>query len=236
MAKAVIFDLYGTLIDIQTDEHDISLYSNLAQYLSYHMVRISPDGLKRAYAEEVSLHMARSAEAYPEVDVYKVFHEIMHKFGPRRYPKNIVKDTSMLFRALSRKRFKAFDGIYDVLTSLAGEFKLGLVSDAQWVFTEPEMDMLNLNRFFDVRVLSSVYGFKKPDVRLFQTALKKLKTKPEEAIYIGDNPQKDLVGAKKAGLKCVLFRAYDVSFNGLKPDKYFSNYSELQEVLKEILV
>ena len=69
------------------------------------------------------------------------------------------------------------------------------------------MAMLGLTPFFKFGVLSLRFGFKKPDVRLFDMAMKKIMINPEESVYIGDNPQKDLVGAKKAGMKFILFKS-----------------------------
>jgi len=234
MKKALIFDLYGTLIDIQTDEYDPSLYSNLARFLSYHMVRIKPEDLRKVYNEEVHKVLARSKEPYPEVDVFEVFKDIMQKYGSGKHTRSAIKNAAMLFRALSIKRFCAFDGIYDVLKPLSKEYKLAIVSDAQWVFAGPEMEILGLTRYFKTAIFSSKYGVKKPDIRLFKAAMRRLKVKPEEAVYIGDRPDKDLIGAKKAGMKCLLFSSVEVSLNGMKPDRQFADYSELEKIIKEI--
>ena len=76
--------------------------------------------------------------------------------------------------------------------------------------------------------------FKKPDVRLFDMAMKKLMLKAEESVYIGDNPQKDLVGAKKAGMTFILFRSEYKPYNDFKPDGHFNDYSELLKIVEEM--
>jgi putative hydrolase of the HAD superfamily len=83
------------------------------------------------------------------------------------YSKSIVAGTAKLFRSLTIRRFGVFPGVYRVLASLIGKRELGIISDAQWIFAEPEMTMLGLRPFFDQCILSSRIGFKKPDVRLF---------------------------------------------------------------------
>lgn len=232
--QAIIFDLYGTLIDIQTDEYDPGVWSALSRYLSYHLIRIKPDDLRKVYNDEVRFVLAKSSQPYPEVDVFNVFKSIMDRYGSKNNTISVVKDAIMLFRSLTIRRFRAFDGIYDVLNYLIKDYKMAIVSDAQWVFTDPEMEMLGLNRFFKYKVLSSKFGIKKPDTRLFQIAMKKLRVKPEDAIYIGDRPDKDLIGAKRAGMKCLLFSSVEISLNGIKPDRQFDNYSQLQKIINEI--
>jgi putative hydrolase of the HAD superfamily len=96
------------------------------------------------------------------------------------------------------------------------------------------MAMLGLAKFFKFRILSSRFGFKKPDVRLFDIAMKKLMINPEESVYIGDNPQKDLVGAKKAGMTFILFRSEFKPCNDFQPDRHFNDYSELLKILEEM--
>lgn len=235
MKKAIFFDLYGTLIDIKTDEGDPWVYETLSKYFSYYAVDITPEELKKAYSEEVQQSLKSSREMHPEIDVYAIFHAIMHKYGMRRYPRNIVAGMAMLFRSLTRKHFGAFPGIYDVLVSITEKrYRTAIISDAQWVFTEPEILMLGLERFFRFKVLSSRFGFKKPDVRLFKLAMERLGVRPEESVYIGDNPAKDLVGSKKAGMSFILFGSECRAYNGFQPDRCFGNYAELENILREI--
>jgi putative hydrolase of the HAD superfamily len=235
MKKALIFDLYGTLIDIITDEFDPWVYSVLSQYLSYHAVKIKPDELKEAYFKGIERHFQQSSEEYPEVDVYKIFQEIMQSYGNTRYSKAIVIDTAILFRSLTRKHFGLFPSLIDTLARLSENYNMAIISDAQWVFAEPEIEMLGLDRFFKLRILSSCLGFKKPDVRLFDLAMEKLKVRPEESVYIGDTLHRDLVGAKGAGMKCILFKSERLEYGDLIPDGCFFDYSMLEDIIDAIL-
>ena len=235
MIKAIFFDLYGTLIDIRTDEQDPWVYAILSRYLQYHLVQIGAEELKEVYFGEIEQQFRKSREVYPEVDVYKIFSIIMNKFGNRWYPKSVIVDTAILFRSLAMRRFGLFPYLFETLLQLEKQSEIAIISDAQWVFAEPEVEILGLDRFFQLKILSSHYGYKKPDVRLFQTAMKKLRVKPQEALYIGDNLRKDLVGAKRADMRFIYFGQEIQEYNGFKPDGVFSDYSELGKVISEIL-
>lgn len=234
MKKAVCFDLYKTLIDINTDEDDPRVYATLSRYLSYHSVVIAPEALRKAYFDEVRQALNQSTEAYPDVDVCDIFSRIMQKHGNKRYSSSIVIDTALLFRSLTIRQFALFDRLFDVLGLISKKYKTAVISDAQWIFAEPEMAMLGLHQFFKVRMLSSKFGFTKPDVRLFSCAMKKLGVAPKESVYVGDNPSIDLVGAKMAGMKFILFGCECKSYNGFQPDGCFHDYSELGNILETI--
>lgn len=233
--RAVFFDLYGTLVDIQTDETNPHVFSELSRFLSYYLVKAAPEELERAYLSSVKEALTRSGELYPEADVFDIFRGIMTKYGRGPYTRQMVIAACTLFRSLSLLRFGAFEGVYDTLRMLSGDYKLALISDAQWVFSEPELEMLGLRRFFKERIFSSKIGFKKPDIRMFQFAMRKAGVRPEDSIYVGDNPEKDLTGAKRSGMKCVLFRAPEIALNGFKPEHRFDRYAELEEIVKELL-
>lgn len=234
MIKAVFFDLYGTLIDIRTDEQDPWVYAILSRYLQYHSVQVGAEELKEVYFGEIEQQFRKSREVYPEVDVYKIFSIIMNEYGNRWYPKSVIVDTAILFRSLAMRRFGLFPYLFETLSHLKKQSEIAIISDAQWVFAEPEVEILGLDRFFQHKILSSYYGYKKPDVRLFQTAMKKLRVKPDESLYIGDNLRKDLVGAKKAGMQFILFGQELKECNALKPDGVFSDYSELEKVISSL--
>ncbi len=234
MKKGIFFDLYGTLIDINTDEYDLRVYSALSQDLAYHLVNIASEKLRETYFQEIQFYLSQSKELHPEVDLYRVFSDIMHRHGKRKYPRSVIADTAMLFRSLTIKRFDVFVGVYDVLATLMENTGVAVISDAQWVFTQPELEMLGLTRFIKFTILSSRVGFKKPDTRLFELGMKKLFVHPDESVYIGDNPSKDLVGAKKSGMKFILFKPENKPCNDFQPDGHFNNYSELIEILEQI--
>lgn len=237
----LFFDLYGTLVDIQTDEDDPWVYAMLARYLAYFRVPISPEALQQEYRTRVRTHLERSDERFPEVDVYSVFREIVTQDRGRATTgeglgdvRTVTLAAAVLFRSLTRRHFGTFPDVHRVLERLRTKYRLGLISNAQWVFTEPELAMADLDRFFPVRVLSSRVGVKKPDPRLFTEAMNALGAAPEASLYVGDNPPRDLAGARNAGMRCVIFRGQDVPYNGLRPDACFHVYADLEAIVDRL--
>ena len=234
--RAVFFDLYGTLIDIRTDEEDPGVYATLSDFLAYSRVVIAPEDLAREYRDRVRSHLARSGERFPEVDVSAVFREIVNEYRrPLSDGGPDPADVARLFRTLTRRRFAPFPGVHEVLTRLRQKYRLGLISDAQWVFTDPELEIAQLDGFFSAIVLSSRVGVKKPDVRPFAAAMRALAATPGASVYVGDNPARDVVGARNAGMRCILFGGPGVGYDTPTPDACFQSYAELEPILASLL-
>ena len=77
--NGVIFDLYGTLVDIETDESDPHVYEVLSQFLTYYEISLKPQELAARYREISALHMRQHPGPFGEIDVFQVFEEILEK-------------------------------------------------------------------------------------------------------------------------------------------------------------
>lgn len=84
------------------------------------------------------------------------------------------------------------------------------------------IDELGILKFFDTTTFSNEIGFRKPDQRIFVDTAKQLGVDPANTIHIGDDPEADVWGAKRAGMRAFLFD-YDVP-EGFKrrPDSLFA--------------
>lgn len=86
----------------------------------------------------------------------------------------------------------------------AAGIRLGIVSNSDGR-VEQALTMAGLRDYFDVVVDSGLVGVEKPDPVIFQTALDALGVAPEEALYVGDLYDVDVLGARAAGIEAVLF-------------------------------
>ncbi|MFH1008225.1 MAG: HAD family hydrolase [Candidatus Latescibacterota bacterium] len=197
--RAVLFDVYGTLIDIKTDEHRDDVFESLSRFLEYRRVSISAQPLKELYFDQINRQIAESREKFPEVDVSGAFAHILRDTGGvnDRYLAMLM---TQLYRSLCREHMRLFDDTFWTLNKFRRKYRLGIVSDAQRLFCLPELRTLRLEHFFDAVVISSDYGFRKPDPRVFHIALAMINVPPSEAAYIGNSFETDLIGAKDAGL------------------------------------
>jgi putative hydrolase of the HAD superfamily len=81
--------------------------------------------------------------------------------------------------------------------------RLGVVSNSDGR-VEQALQAAGLRGYFDVVIDSALVGVEKPDPRIFYAALEALGVSPEEALYVGDLYEVDVVGARAAGMEAVL--------------------------------
>ena len=81
--------------------------------------------------------------------------------------------------------------------------RLGVVSNSDGRVAEA-LEAAGLRQYFDVVVDSTLAGVEKPDPGIFHAALDALGVSPEEALYVGDLYDVDVVGARAAGMDAIL--------------------------------
>lgn len=79
----------------------------------------------------------------------------------------------------------------------------GLITDGNAQVQWRKIRALGLDKRMDVVLVSDEVSRAKPDPEVYFYCMKKLGCAPEEAVYIGDNPSKDFVGARKIGMRTV---------------------------------
>ena len=70
-------------------------------------------------------------------------------------------------------------------------------------FQRHKIDALGLTPLFDTIVMSGEVGVHKPDRRVFDRATQLLGVSNEDCVFVGDNPNADIVGALNAGMEAV---------------------------------
>lgn len=83
------------------------------------------------------------------------------------------------------------------------DYRLGIVSNGRGIFQSRAIDGLGIASFFDTILISEVEELRKPQPEIFHRALFKLSSVANEAVFVGDDPEADVRGAKSAGLKAV---------------------------------
>ena len=207
MIKNYIFDLYGTLVDIQTDEYKDLIWKRMASYMTSQGAVYAPDELRAAYKIAVEKEIEKDTAKHPTVirkhiepDILYVF-ESLYTDKDAIINKTEVCDTALLFRRMSTQYLKLYPDAKKVLTELrARGNRTFLLSNAQSVFSIFEMRRLDIISMFDGIVLSSDVGIKKPDKKIFDYILSRYRLYPDECLMIGNDMEDDMQGASSAGI------------------------------------
>ena len=112
------------------------------------------------------------------------------------------------FRAYRPAVLSPFPGAPEALAAARRAVPIGLVTDGDVGIQRGKLDALGLNDAFDVVILSDELGraHRKPDPAPFAAAARALGVAAAEVVFIGDRPDKDILGANNAGFRSVRVR------------------------------
>ena len=209
-----IFDLYGTLIDVHTDERRHGFWTDMAKWYSAHGADYDPEDLGEKYratvAEEERELGKKTGRAFPEIELAPVFLRLLDEAPLKRDSalapseadrERWAKDTANLFRLLSRDRLEPYPGAAELLSALRERGrKVYLLSNAQSVFTVPEIEMCGLAELFDGIWLSSDKGVKKPEPSFLKDLLGATLSDPERTVMVGNDWYADMGIAASCGV------------------------------------
>jgi len=127
--------------------------------------------------------------------------------------------------------------VYDyVLADLKKKYKLGVVSGNYRPTVRKALAVCGINRYVKVAVSIDDCPYSKPSPEPLLFALKRLRSKPRESVYVGDHPD-DILAGKAAGMKTIGIAANSFALKRLKsvkPDAIVRHIGELPAVLKKI--
>lgn len=197
----LIFDLYGTLVDVWTEEDD-STWEKTAEFFRRHGTDITGTRLKAEFEQALQKRERSASEGeYLEYRMEELFMELCAKILPQMPPDGFFVSAARCFRSASMRQLRCFDGALEALSALRDHgCRLWLFSNAQAVFTVPELKELGLSEAFDGIYLSSDFGFRKPDPRFYSALLNEQGLDVRRCLMIGNDRETDISGARGVGM------------------------------------
>lgn len=203
MIKAVFFDLDGTLCDSDT-AWSIAVKETF-QRLRKHYPGVSEDALAKAWA---TVHQ----ELFQQLDAGKCS---MAEVRDSRFPclfKELRLPTDKVMEEVSDffcRRYLTSLSLYEDVTVLEElhAYHVGIITNgAHDAHTDSQLSKvrhLGLSERIASLTISGEIGIRKPNIGIFQVACERANVLSEEAVYVGDTIQNDIVGANRAGMTSV---------------------------------
>lgn len=204
-----IFDMYGTLVDINTDEEDPAVWERLSLHYRYKGCPIQPEELLSTFESTVERQMAngRMHCEHPDFDMVETFKRIAESRGCT-VDSDWLYHTVYWFRLLTMRHLALFPGGEQTIRTLKERGKkLFVLSNGQKVFIESELKALGLYGYFDGIAISSEAGVAKPDPLFFEYLADRFGATFDAALMIGNDHRTDLLGASRAGIDACYFHS-----------------------------
>ncbi|MEE4177549.1 MAG: YjjG family noncanonical pyrimidine nucleotidase [Bacteroides sp.] len=208
--RETIFQLYQ---NFRLDEQGVSSFSEFHQ--TYRGINL---GLWERYKkQEITkeyLNVTRFAET---LKAFGINHGLASQFASE-------------YIRISPLQVNLVPGTIEILEYLHPRYPLHIITNGFDEIQFIKIERCGLNPYFTHIIVSEDAAAQKPDRRIFDFAFEKTKAIPEESIYIGDDPQSDILGAKMACMDQVwLAQPDEVSEH--EPTYRISNLLELKNIL-----
>ena len=199
----LVFDLYGTLVDIHTEEDD-RVWEKTAFYFGFYGAGYTGPELKAAFQNAMRAREAKAGQSYecfPDLPFEETMADLFRAKGVVENADSLGINAAQLFRISSLDYIRLYPHALEALAKLrkAG-YRLWLLSNAQAIFTAYELRLLGLGEQLDGIYLSSNYKCRKPDLRFYQALIEDRNLDVSKTMMIGNDRQTDIAGAKAAGM------------------------------------
>jgi len=190
MIKAIIFDLDDTLY--YELNYVKSGFEAVSEYISLR------------YQVDKDIFYQQLLEVLKDQGRGKIFNLALEKFA---LPAAEVQGMVTVYRSHIPEGIELYNDARDVLHKYKTDkkYKTGIITDGNSEVQWKKIKTLDLLKLIDEILVSDDYGVakRKPNSFLYSKMLEMLNVQAEEAVYIGDNPVKDFVTARKLGIKTV---------------------------------
>jgi len=201
--ETVLLDAGGVLLDLD--------YAFLRRLLDARHVRTTVDELSLAESIARTTIDRRVHEGGRTSDAWRdYFHILLTRVGvPPEWTDEIIDTLAEAHERVGLWTVP-IDGAIDAISELKRSgYRLGVVSNAEGR-VERDLSGAGFAGLFETVVDSHLVGVEKPDPRIFHIALERLGASAGSALFLGDVPSVDVVGAQAAGLTAVLLDRHDL--------------------------
>jgi len=226
MLKVILFDLDNTLLDFMRFKRESARAAAKA---------IIRSGLR----EPESVLYSRIFAIYDSkgIEYQRTFHDLLSGYPLSSHQLEHMKQAAII--AYTKKKYgllRPQPKVVRTLSSLKSSYKLGIVTDAPRDKAWQRLVLSGLDLFFYPVVTFDDTFEEKPSVNPFKRALGLLKVSPSEALFVGDNTGKDILGAKRVGLATCLARYGCLNYVPEEDvaDYKIERFEEIKGVVKEI--
>ncbi len=240
MIQAILFDMGGTLIEFNPDqlpwlEWERAGVRAVGAFLGQRHT-FSLDLFARTVMDALPQRWQQAAQGRRNLTLQDLLDEACQVCGIAPSADEMEQAIAHYIAPLDRRVY-AYPDAGETLRSLRRMgIVLALVSNTMWPgqYHQSELQRFGLLPHLDYLIFSGDVGLWKPQTAIYELALARLNVSAGEALFVGDMPEHDLVGAHAVGMRTVFKRSPAFALNGFKPDVEIGSLHELIAVVNRL--
>ncbi|GIW47219.1 MAG: haloacid dehalogenase [Deltaproteobacteria bacterium] len=247
MYRAIVFDLFDTLVDFNhSNPPSVEINGVEVKSISAPVYRVFSQAFghmdfnrfQRAFIESYEEIEREKKKEYKELYAGERFRLMLTKLNigaDKSFLEDLVEDMVVahmetIFNSVSFPKENR-----DILLAIKEKnYRIALLSNFDHAPTAYRiLDAFGIKNFFDTIVISVEFGWRKPKPCVFNKVLSSLGVAAEEAIFVGDSFEADVIGAKWVGMSAIWVNKRNESLKtrALAPDYVVSRLPEIKEIL-----
>jgi putative hydrolase of the HAD superfamily len=191
--KAVIFDLFGTLVYKFPVDESIKVLQEMAEVLN-----VPQNEFVRLWFSTFS---ERHSGCFPDLDADIDY--VAQRLGAQPDSQQIKTAARINLEYVSTHIVPRPGAVFLLEYLRSNTYKIGLVSNWSDEVSSVWRD-IPISKYFDVSIFSCKAGIMKPDPRIYQMALEQLSVRAGECLFIGDGDSSEMNGAVEVGMDALL--------------------------------
>lgn len=197
-AKAVIFDLYGTLINLFSCQDEQRQLSKIAAAL-----QVPAEQFAHLWADT---YPERVTGAFPDIASYLL--DLCKRLQIVPCESGVNAAIEMVDEFTRRLMVPRPDAETTLTRLRRAGLKLALLTNC-WFEVPAHWNRTSLARLVDAAVFSFEVKAKKPDAIVYLLTCERLAVQPSECVFVGDGANQELQGAEAVGMTAVMIRTPD---------------------------
>ncbi|MBI2886550.1 MAG: HAD family hydrolase [Chloroflexi bacterium] len=200
LLRGVFFDLDGTLADF--DASQAAAFDEAYALASRYHPRLEKASFRRHFDATRQPSVAAEQQGVPHyISRFERFRETLRRLG---YPDDpLAQRLAEVYATVRLSSVQLFPDAAPALERLAPLYHLSLITNGPTEVQWGEIQALDLESRFRHILVSEEVGHAKPHPAIFQRALELAELATAEAVFVGDTPETDILGARQAGMAAV---------------------------------
>ena len=233
--KAVFFDIYGTIADFFPPKEEIQI--NVAEKFN---ITLDKDKILDAYklannflVKQNSIFPIRKMNDEQKLNFFSEYEKIIIDNSGSNVDVGLAKN---IWVEITKQKYdlKIFPDLIQCINDLRDMgLILGLISNIN-MSGKKIAEKLGISSYFNYVFTSEDLGYEKPNKMIFEKSLDIAKLTSSEVVFVGDQVESDILGAKNANILPILLDRYNNYENYSEVIK-ISDLFQLQEIIKNLV-